>query len=109
MGDTQEHLSKVVLHDIRGLTTGQKWQPKGDDNKPVLVNAVTLELTPHEVRGTQSGQATKAESGLALRNRNNKTVAQTDGVTSTSFLLGDATNGKEPTVVGSGRSGRERC
>jgi pilus assembly protein CpaB len=94
--DTQEHFSKTILHDIAVLTTGQIWQPKGDDNKPVLVNTVTLELTPHEseVLNLASNQG---KIRLALRNRNNKTVAQTDGVT-TSFLLSGVTNKKEPTV-----------
>jgi pilus assembly protein CpaB len=97
MRDTQEHFSKTILHDIAVLTTGQIWQPKGDDNKPVLVNTVTLELTPHEceVLNLASNQG---KIRLALRNRNNKAVAQTDGVT-TSFLLSGVTNKTEPTVA----------
>jgi pilus assembly protein CpaB len=95
--DSQEHFSKTILHDIAVLTIGQIWQPKGDDNKPVLVNTVTLELTPHEseVLNLASNQGTIR---LALRNRSNKTVAQTEGV-STSFLLNGVTNKKEPTVA----------
>jgi pilus assembly protein CpaB len=83
--DTQEHFSKTILHDIVVLTTGQIWQEKGD-NKPVVVNTVTVELTPHqsEVLNLASNEG---KIRMALRNRNNKTVAQTEGVT-TSFLLG---------------------
>ena len=42
-----EHFSKTILHDISILTTGQIWEQKGD-NKPMVVNTVTLELTPEE-------------------------------------------------------------
>jgi pilus assembly protein CpaB len=103
--DTQEHFSKTILHDIVVLTIGQIWQSKGDDNKPVLVNTVTLELTPHdsEVLNLASNQG---KIRLALRNRNNKTIAQTEGVT-TSFLLNGVTdNKKELTVVLPTREGK---
>ena len=95
--EQSEHFSKTILHDISVLTTGQIWQSKGDDNKPVLVNTVTLELTPHEseVLNLASNQGTIR---LALRNRNNKTVDQTEGVT-TSFLLNGVANKKEPAVA----------
>ena len=76
------------------LTTGQIWQQKGDDNKPVVVNTVTLELTPHESEVLNLASSNEGKIRLALRNRNNKTVAETEGVT-TSFLLGGATNKKE--------------
>jgi Flp pilus assembly protein CpaB len=70
----------------------------------VLVNTVTLELTPHdsEVLNLASNQG---KIRLALRNRNNKTVAQTEGVT-TSFLLNGVTNKKELTVVMPAREGK---
>ena len=90
-----EHFSKTFLHDITILTTGQTWEQKGD-NKPVVVNTVTLELTPEqaEVLNLASNQG---KIRLALRNRNNRTVAQTPGVT-TSILLNGGVK-KEPTVV----------
>ena len=80
-----EHFSKTILHDISILTTGQTWEQKGD-NKPVVVNTVTLELTPEqaEVLNLASNQG---KIRLALRNRNNRTVAATQGVT-TSTLIG---------------------
>ena len=86
--ETSEHFSKTILHDISVLTTGQIWQAKGDDNKPVVVNTVTLELTPHESEVLNLA-SNEGKIRLALRNRNNKTVAETEGVT-TSFLLGGA-------------------
>jgi pilus assembly protein CpaB len=84
INEAKDHFSKTILHNIQVLTTGQIWQQKGD-NKPVVVNTVTLELTPEEseVLNLASNQG---KIRLALRNRNNKTTAQTDGVT-TSFLL----------------------
>jgi pilus assembly protein CpaB len=90
-----EHFSKTILHDISILTTGQTWEQKGD-NKPVVVNTVTLELTPEqaEVLNLASNQG---KIRLALRNRNNRTVAQTPGVT-TSILLNGGVK-KEPTDI----------
>jgi pilus assembly protein CpaB len=82
--EASEHFSKTILHDIVVLTTGQIWQQKGD-NKPVVVNTVTLELTPHESEVLNLA-SNEGKIRLALRNRNNKTVAETGGVT-TSFLL----------------------
>ena len=87
-----EHFSKTILHDISILTTGQIWEQKGE-NKPVVVNTVTLELTPEqaEVLNLASNQG---KIRMALRNRNNRTVAQTSGVT-TSILINGGTAKKE--------------
>jgi len=91
-----DHYSKTILHDISVLTTGQIWEQKGE-NKPMVVNTVTLELTPEqaEVLNLASNQG---KIRLALRNRNNRTVAQTPGVT-TSILLNGGGAKKEPMVV----------
>jgi pilus assembly protein CpaB len=78
------HFSKTILHDILILTTGQIWQQKGE-SKPVVVNTVTLEVTPPEAEVLNLA-SNQGKIRLALRNRNNKTVAQTQGVT-TSFLI----------------------
>ena len=94
--DAAEHFSKTILHDIAVLTTGQIWQQKGD-NKPVVVNTVTLELTPHESEVLNLA-SNEGKIRLALRNRNNKTVAETEGVT-TSFLLGGIVGKKETAVA----------
>jgi pilus assembly protein CpaB len=91
-----EHYSKTILHDIIILTTGQIWEQKGN-NKPMVVNTVTLELTPEqgEVLNLASNQG---KIRMALRNRNNKTIAQTQGVT-TSVLLGEVPDRKESKVA----------
>jgi pilus assembly protein CpaB len=85
--DAKDHLSKTILSDITVLTTGQIWQQKGD-NKPVVVSTVTLELTPHqsEVLNLASNQG---KIRLALRNRNNKAITQTSGVTTALLINGD--------------------
>jgi pilus assembly protein CpaB len=90
-----EHFSKTILHDISILTTGQIWEQKGE-NKPVVVNTVTMELTPEqaEVLNLASNQG---KIRLTLRNRNNRTVAQTSGVT-TSILTGGVAAKKERKV-----------
>jgi pilus assembly protein CpaB len=80
-----DHFSKTILHDIPILTAGQIWEQKGD-NKPIVVNTVTLELTPEEAEVLNLA-SNQGKIRLALRNRNNRTVAQTQGVT-TSLLIG---------------------
>ena len=83
-----EHFSKTILNDILVLTTGQIWEQKGD-SKPMIVNTVTLELTPEsaEVLNLASNQG---KIRLALRNRNNRTIAQTHGVTTSVLISGAA-------------------
>jgi pilus assembly protein CpaB len=94
--DQKDHFSKTILHDISILTTGQIWEQKGD-NKPIVVNTVTLELTPEqaEVLNLASNQG---KIRMALRNRNNRTVAQTPGIT-TSVLLGGGVAKQESKVA----------
>jgi pilus assembly protein CpaB len=91
-----EHFSKTILHDILVLTTGQIWEQKGS-NKPMVVNTVTLELAPEdgEVLNLASNEG---KIRLALRNRNNRTVTQTPGVT-TSILVGGGAAKKESKVA----------
>ena len=52
----------------------------------MVVNTVTLELTPEEAEVLNLA-SNEGKIRLALRNRNNKTIAQTSGVT-TSVLIG---------------------
>jgi pilus assembly protein CpaB len=82
--DAKEHFSKTILYNIPVLTTGQIWQ-QGGDNKPVVVNTVTLELTPQESEVLNLA-SNEGRIRLALRNRNNQTIDPTQGVT-TSFLI----------------------
>ena len=92
----QEHFSKTILHDIMILTTGQIWEQKGD-NKPMVVNTVTLEVSPDQAEVLNLA-SNNGKIRLALRNRNNKTVAQTSGVT-TSILINGAVAKKEEKVA----------
>jgi pilus assembly protein CpaB len=94
--EASEHFSKTILHDVSILTTGQIWEQKGD-NKPMVVNTVTLELTP-EAAEVLNLASNEGKIRLALRNRNNKTVAETSGVT-TSILIGGAAAKKESKVA----------
>ena len=100
----QDHFSKTILHDITILTTGQIWEQKGNE-KPMVVNTVTLELTPEnaEVLNLASNEG---KIRLALRNRNNKTIAQTRGVT-TENLIGGIADKKESKVAAS-RTGQRK-
>jgi pilus assembly protein CpaB len=84
----QEHFSKTILHNIMILTTGQIWEQKGD-NKPMVVNTVTLELSPDQAEVLNLA-SNNGKIRLALRNRNNKTVAQTSGVTTSVLIDGAA-------------------
>ena len=99
----QEHFSKTILHDITILTIGQIWEQKGE-NKPMVVNTVTLELSPDQAEVLNLA-SNNGKIRLALRNRNNKTVAQTAGVT-TSILVNGA-NAKKETPVAAVQTARE--
>jgi pilus assembly protein CpaB len=94
--EATEHFSKTILHDILILTTGQIWEQKGE-NKPVVVNTVTLEVTPQEAEVLNLA-SNEGKIRLALRNRNNKIVAETRGVT-TSFLISGGVAKKEKKVA----------
>jgi pilus assembly protein CpaB len=94
INEATDHFSKTILHDILVLTTGQIWQQKGE-NKPVVVNTVTLEVSPQEAEVLNLA-SNEGKIRLALRNRNNRTMAQTQGVT-TSFLISGVAK-KEPKV-----------
>jgi pilus assembly protein CpaB len=87
-GGEGEHFSKTILHDILVLTTGQVWEQKGS-NKPMVVNTVTLELTPEDAEVLNLA-SNEGKIRLALRNRNNRTVAQTPGVTTSILVAGGA-------------------
>jgi pilus assembly protein CpaB len=93
----KEHFSKTILHDISVLTTGQIWEQKGD-NKPMVVNTVTLELTP-EAAEILNLASNNGKIRLALRNRNNKTVAQTAGVTTSNLMDGQGAKQESKVAV----------
>ncbi len=86
--EATDHFSKTILHDITVLSTGQIWEQKGD-SKPVVVNTVTLELTP-EASEVLNLASNEGKIRLALRNRNNRTIAETKGVTTSVLTNGIA-------------------
>jgi pilus assembly protein CpaB len=85
-GQQNEHFSKTILQNVVVLTTGQTWEQKPEQPKPVVVNTVTLALVPEqaEVLNLASNQG---KIRLALRNRNNAQTIATRGV-ATSSLIG---------------------
>ncbi len=94
-----ESFSKTILQNIKVLSIGQIWEQKGGDGKPMLVNTVTLELTPQqsEIMNLASNEG---KIRLVLRGRRNETIVETDGV-ATSALFGIAKKeepAKEPAV-----------
>jgi len=72
-----EHFSKIILEDVEVLTTGQIWEPN-KDNKPVIVNTVTLGLEPDQAEKLNLASNT-GKIRLTLRGPNNKNT-QTPGV-----------------------------
>jgi pilus assembly protein CpaB len=73
-----ENYSKVILQDIMVLSIGQIWQQTGDD-KPTVVNAVTLELTPEQAE-IMNLASNEGKIRLALRNSGNEATVETPGV-----------------------------
>ena len=84
----EESFSKTILQNVKVLSTGQIWEQKGGDGKPMLVNTVTMELTPQqsEIMNLASNEG---KIRLVLRGRRNETIVETNGV-ATSALFGFA-------------------
>ena len=99
MRGLDECFSKTILQNVKVLSTGQVWEQKGGDGKPMLVNTVTMELTPQqsEVMNLASNEG---KIHLVLRGRHNDAIVQTEGV-AMSALFGIAKKeepAKEPLV-----------
>ena len=77
-GTGSEHLSKLILQNLKVLSKGQVWDQSAD-KKPQVVPTVTLEVTPEqaEVLNLVSFQG---KIRLALRNQINKANFETRGV-----------------------------
>lgn len=84
--NVNEHLSKLILQDLKVLTAGQTWEQTGN-NKPVLVNTVTLEVTPQQSEILNLA-STQGKIRLTLRSTANKTVTPTSGITTSYFFQG---------------------
>ncbi len=78
-------VSKTVLQNITVMTIGQTLEQK--DNKPVVVNTVTLEVTPEQAEILNLASS-EGKIRLALRSRRNETVVQTSGVAISQLLSG---------------------
>lgn len=81
-------ISKIVLERILVLAVAQ--EVGRDDTKPRVVNAVTLEVTPHQAEKIDLARSVGTLS-LVLRNQIDPLVVDTAGVTKTSLLGQDST------------------
>lgn len=82
-GDSEPE-TRVILQNVRVLAAGP-YLERDRDNKPVTVNAVTLEVTPEQAEMISHAQ-NEGEIRLALRNRLDQEEVATPG-TDTNFLL----------------------
>jgi pilus assembly protein CpaB len=94
----KEHYSKTILQNILVLTAGQIWEQKGD-NKPVVVNTVTLELAPNEAEILNLA-SNEGKIRLALRNYRNTDTVETEGVAMSQLVEGGP---KTPKIAGPAR------
>lgn len=84
------HISKIVLERIKVLAVAQEMN--GDETKPKVVNAVTLEVTPEQAETLDLARGVGTLS-LALRNQIDTTLPDTNGATKRTLL-----DEKEPLV-----------
>lgn len=89
ISNTSEHLSKLILQDLKVLTAGQVWEQTGA-NKPVAVNTVTLEVTPQQAEILNLA-STQGKIRLTLRSLVNKKVTPTEGFYTSYFFKGKKT------------------
>ncbi len=82
-GDKDLSLSKIVLERILVLAVAQ--ETTTDANKPKVVSAVTLELTPEEAEKLDLARSVGTLS-LALRNQVDQANVQTQGATKAKLL-----------------------
>ena len=82
-GGTELAISKIVLERILVLAVAQ--ESSRDDNKPKVVNAVTLELTPDQVEKLDLARSVGTLS-LVLRNQIDPSPVNTEGATKESLL-----------------------
>ena len=86
-----QHISKIVLERIKVLAVAQEMN--GDETKPKVVNAVTLEVTPEQAETLDLARGVGTLS-LALRNQIDVTLPDTAGATKRTLL-----DEKEPVVA----------
>ena len=83
LGGVEQAISKIVLERILVLAVAQ--ESSRDDNKPKVVNAVTLELTPEQVEKLDLARSVGSLS-LVLRNQIDPSPVNTGGATKESLL-----------------------
>ncbi|SHG50513.1 Flp pilus assembly protein CpaB [Massilia sp. CF038] len=81
--DKDPSISKIVLERILVLAIAQ--EASRDDNKPKVVNAVTLELSPEQTETLDLARSVGTLS-LVLRNQVDPATATTEGATKSSML-----------------------
>lgn len=79
MGAGGEHFSKIILQNLKVLSTGQVWEQTRGKEKPDVVPTVTLEVTPEQAE-TLNLASLQGRIRLALRNQLNRGYFNTAGV-----------------------------
>ena len=82
--DSEDKFSKTILQNLQVLTAGQHWEQKSD-GKPVVVNTVTLEVSPDEAE-ILNVASLEGKIRLSLRGRRNPAVVETKGVAFSELL-----------------------
>ena len=88
MQGASDSFSKTILQNITVMTTGQTWEQK--ENKPIVVNTVTLEVTPEQAEILNLA-SNEGKIRLALRSRRNEKTVETAGI-AISGLFGGVAN-----------------
>jgi len=89
-----DSFSKTILQNITVMTIGQTWEQK--ENKPVVVNTVTLEVTPEQAEILNLASS-EGKIRLALRGRRKETIVETTGVASSQLFAGVKNEKPDPT------------
>ncbi|MCX5888047.1 MAG: Flp pilus assembly protein CpaB [Deltaproteobacteria bacterium] len=93
--DMNDSFSKTILQNITVLTIGQTWEQK--ENKPIVVNTVTLEVTPEQAEILNLASS-EGKIRLALRSRRNETIVETRGVATSQLFTGVVKKQESPKV-----------
>ncbi|MGP8051773.1 MAG: Flp pilus assembly protein CpaB [Desulfobaccales bacterium] len=78
-GEGGEHFSKIILQNLKVLSTGQVWEQSKGKERPDVVPTVTLEVTPEQAE-TLNLASLQGRIRLALRNQLNRGYFNTAGV-----------------------------
>jgi pilus assembly protein CpaB len=81
--DKKEPVTKMILQNIKVLAVDQNIDQSGD--KPIIVNAVTLELTPQESE-ILAMASTEGTLHMALRNEVDTKLVVTSGISKSGLL-----------------------